>query len=200
MPWRLAALAPGHTRRKNGLIDEAADAALAAGTVNQARDEGFRHGMEVGFAKGLAVNKNNVQQHDQQLAALSAGLGNAVAAIDEIVAKELLELALEIARQVVRTHIELRHDAIVPVIEEALNSVIAMAKHPCLVMHPTDAEIVKAEMADEIRDHNCRIAPDERIERGGVRIEDASFELDATVPTRWARAVATLGLQDDWLV
>jgi hypothetical protein len=35
--------------------------------------------------------------------------------------------------------------------------------------------------------------------RGGMRIEDASFELDATVPTRWNRTVASLGFKDDWL-
>jgi flagellar assembly protein FliH len=200
LPWRLAALAPGRIQRKNGLIDEAAEAATASSAVNQARDEGFRHGLEVGFAKGLAVGESNAQQHDQQFGALAAGLQNAVAGIDETVANELLELALELARQVVRTHLEVRRDAIVPVIHEALNSVIAMARHPCLVMHPIDAEIVQREMADEIKAHNCRIAADERMARGGVRIDDASFELDATLPTRWARTLATLGLQDDWLV
>ena len=192
---------PGQcVKRKTGLIDEVAESAEADIAIKKARDEGFRHGLEVGFAQGLAVGEGNALRHNLQLNALSTGLENATAALDETVANELIELALELARQVVCTHIEVRRDAVVPVIREALNSVIAMARHPCLVLHPLDAELVKRDMADEIKAHHCRIAIDENMARGGVRIDDASFELDATLPTRWARTLATLGLQDDWLV
>jgi flagellar assembly protein FliH len=199
LPWHLGALDSQGIKRKTGLIDEGAETALVGTAVNQARDEGFRHGLEVGFAQGHAAGEAKAQQHKQQLSAISAGLESAVAALDDTVADALIELALELARQVVRTHIDDHRDAILPVMREALNSVISIAKHPRLVMHPDDAEIVKLEMAEELAAHNCRIAPDEHMVRGGVRIDDVNFELDATVPTRWRRTLVTLGLEDDWL-
>lgn len=195
LPWQLASLDPQRTLRKTGLVGEAAEMEQAGAAINRARDEGFRHGLKVGYAQGEA----KALRHNQQFSQILAGLENAVAALDETVAGHLIELALGLARQVVRTHIDTHHDVIVPVVREALNGVIAIAQYPRLVMHPDDAEIVKREMADELSAHNCRIAPDERMARSGVRIEDASFELDATLPTRWNRTLATLGLKDDWL-
>ncbi|MBL0125106.1 MAG: hypothetical protein IPP88_21185 [Betaproteobacteria bacterium] len=195
MPWQMAALDSKQIKRKNGLVDEGAGKDQASSAINKARDEGFRHGLEVGCARGEAT----ALRHNQQFSQIMSGMKSAVAALDETVAADLIELALALARQVVRTHIDTHADAVVPVVREALNSMIGIAQHPRLVMHPDDAEIVKLEMADELGTHNCRIAVDERIARGGVRIEDASFELDATLPTRWNRTLATLGLKDDWL-
>lgn len=200
LPWQLGALDPQRTRRKNGLVDAVAEREQAGAALNQARDEGFRHGLEVGFAQGRAAGEARTIHHNQQFAEILAGLKTAISSLDETVAADLVQLALELARQVVRTHLEVRADAILPVVQEAVNGIVAIAQHPRLVLHPDDAEIVKREMADELAAHNCRIAPDARMVRGGVRIDDASFELDATLPTRWNRTLATLGLKDDWLV
>jgi flagellar assembly protein FliH len=195
LPWQMGSLDAQRGKRKTGLVDEVAEMAQASAGINQARDEGFRHGLEVGYAKGHATALRQNQQFSQIL----AGLQGAVAALDETVAAELVELALGLARQVVCTHIDANQDAILPVVREALNGVIAIAQHPRLVMHPDDAEIVQRELATELGAHNCRVAPDARMARSGVRIEDASFEVDATLPTRWKRTLASLGLNDDWL-
>lgn len=199
LPWQLGSLDSQCIKRKNGLVDDIAETASAGSAVNQARDEGFRHGLDVGFAQGHAAGEAKAQKHNQQIGAIAAGLESAVAALDETVADALIDLALELARQVVRTHIDDHRDAILPVMREALNSVISIARHPRLILHPDDAEIVKSEMAEELVAHNCRIASDDQMVRGGVRIDDANFELDATVSTRWRRTLATLGLKDDWL-
>ncbi len=195
LPWQLASLDQQQLKRKTGLVDENADRLKAVAAINQARDEGFRHGLEVGTAQGEA----KARRHDKEFAQLLKGLETAVAALDEEIAADLIELALALARQVVRTHIDSHEDAIVPVVREALGSLVGIAKHPRLVLHPADAAIVKTELAELLAEHNCRIAPDERIARSGVRIEDASFEVDATLPSRWNRTLASLGLKDDWL-
>jgi len=199
LPWTLASLDPQHIKRKNGLVEEIAGQELSGSAVDQARDEGFRHGLEVGFGQGCAAIEVKKLHHNKQFDQILAGLQSAVAALDESVANDLMELALELARQVVRTHIVSKPDAILPVLREALNNVVAIAQHPRLVMHPEDAEIVKREMSDELAAYNCRISHDELMLRGGVRIDDDTFEVDATMPTRWARTIAKLGLKSDWL-
>ncbi len=199
LPWQLAALDPHCTKRKSGLMDTATETELAGAAVNRARDEGFRHGLEVGYTQGHAACEAKTLRHNQHLTTISAALESAVAALDETVANDLVQLALELARQVVRAHIDTHPETLVPVVREALNSVIAIAKHPRLVMHPDDAQMITREMAVELGVLNCSITPDDHVARGGVRIEDANFELDATLPTRWSRTLATLGLKDDWL-
>lgn len=199
VPWRLGALDSQVSRRKTGLIDEAAESEQADALVNQARDEGFRHGLEVGFSKGYAAGEACSMDRNQQFAKIFAGIEGAVAALDDSVADEIIKLAMELGRQMVGAHLDRHPDAILPVVREALNSIMDIAKQPRLMLHPDDAEIIKRDMADELVVHNCRIEADTRIERGGVRIEDASFELDSTLPTRWRRAMATLGIKDEWL-
>jgi flagellar assembly protein FliH len=199
MPWQMASLDTQHARRKTGLVDELSEKAIASAAIELARDEGYRRGLEAGFSQGHVVGEAKSTRHNQEFDEILSGLRNAVVALDKTIADELLGLALELARQVVRSHIASNPDAILPVIREALNSVISIAQHPRLVLHPDDAELVKREMVDELATHNCRIACDESIARGGLRIDDDSFEIDAELSTRWARTIATLGLKDDWL-
>ena len=172
--WHMAPFDAQGMPRKNGLADDAAEGPDAGTTAKRAHEEGFRHGLEV-------------------------GLERAVAGLDQSVADELVKLAVGLARSVIRHHIETCPDAIVPVVREALGGVASFVQHPRLVMHPDDAEIARHDLAEELAAHNCRIASDEQMLRGDVRIDDADFELDATLATRWNRALASLGLNDDWL-
>jgi len=195
----MAAFDTRNSTRRTGLVDEALEAARTAAALEAAREQGFREGLGQGFSQGHAAGHALAQQHNEQFARILGGLEGAVAALDETVAAEILALAVGLARQIVCTHIATNEEAILPVVREALHSVIAITQHPRLVMHPEDAEVVRRDMADELAAHHCRIAPDARMVKGGMRIEDGGFVLDASLPTRWKRTLATLGLGDDWL-
>ena len=197
--WHMAPFDAQGMPRKNGLADDAAEGPDAGTTAKRAHEEGFRHGLEVGLERGKVAGEANALQYNQQFSRIMAGLERAVAGLDQSVADELVKLAVGLARSVIRHHIETCPDAIVPVVREALGGVASFVQHPRLVMHPDDAEIARHDLAEELAAHNCRIASDEQMLRGDVRIDDADFELDATLATRWNRALASLGLNDDWL-
>ena len=196
-PWQIGAFdAPrtirGSAGRHGSLRDESTDE-----SVSRARDEGFRHGLEVGRKQGHAEGVDLAARRNQEFDAILSGLKQSVAGLDDAIAADLIQLALAVARQVMCAHIETNVEAIVPVVREALNSVVAIVVHPRLSMHPADAEIVGREMATELSANNCRVHPDVRMTRGDVRIDDAAFELDATRATRWQRTIAALGLRDE---
>lgn len=203
VPWQMGAFsAVGQetpAKRRNGLVDDVAEREQAGAAINHARDEGFRHGLQVGFSKGLATGEANAKDANQQCGLILAGLHDAMTALDETVAKDLVQLAMELARQMVATHVAKHPESIVSAVREAFNDIISIAQHPLLTLHPADADIIKRDMAEELAAHNCRIACDEQMARGGVRIDDANFELDASMQTRWKRTIATLGLENDWL-
>jgi flagellar assembly protein FliH len=205
-PWQMAALEGQSARRPaaragNGIGMAAAgtDAADCDPQLKEAREQGFRQGLAVGYQQGYDAGEAKAARQGERFRQIMHGFEAGVAALDETVARDLVQLALEVARQVVRHHVEVREDVLVPVLREALNSIAAIAEQPRLIMHPEDADVVKRELGEELADHRCRISPDASMAKGGVRIEDTRFELDASVATRWQRAVATIGLADGWL-
>ena len=201
--WQMGALnassQEASSRPRNGLVDDAAEREQADAAINSARDEGFRHGIQVGFAKGIAAGEANAKTANAQFDLIMAGLQDAITALDETVARDLVQLAMTLSKQIVTTHLTNNPDNIVPAVRKAFNEIIAIAQHPRLTLNPADAEIIRRDMAEELATHNCRIACDESMVRGGVRIDDANFELDASIETRWKRIVATLGIENDWL-
>ena len=215
LPWQLTALDGRRTVRGNGRPNSLngpnglngnggnggnggnARTETAEEAVNRARDEGFRHGLEVGQKQGQAAGEAISLGRNAELDEILGGMRRAVATLDDTIAAELIQLALAVARQVVCNHIEADSGAIVPVVREALHGVVAIVQHPRLAMHPADAEVIQREMAAELLAHNCRVHPDARMTRSSVRIEDAGYELDATLPTRWQRTIAALGLKDE---
>jgi flagellar assembly protein FliH len=191
-PWQIASL---DTVRNRGNTNPEGNEGAAGREVSKAREEGFQHGLEVGYSKAEAA----ARRHDQEFNNILAGIAASAKELDESVASEIIDLAVALARQVVRTHVTVNKEAILPVVRESLNSIVDMAQHPRLSMHPEDIDVVKRELSDELIEHCCRLAPDDQIARGGVRIEDATYELDATLATRWNRALASLGLKNEWL-
>lgn len=197
-PWQMSELGANHAHSHVGK-SASAPAGDASPESKLAREQGFKQGLAVGYQQGYAAGETKAARQSLRFNQIMDGFEGGIAALDESVARDLVQLALEVARQVVRTHIAAHEDAIVPVVREALNSIAAIAEQPRLVMHPDDADVVKRELGDELASHRCRIAGDASIARGGVRIEDSKFELDATVATRWQRAIETMGLSDGWL-
>ena len=62
-----------------------------------------------------------------------------------------------------------------------------------LRVHPQDAAMLEQALAGDSDTPRYRLIPDERITRGGCMAETALGSIDATLETRWKRAIAALG-------
>ena len=117
---------------------------------------------------------------------LARNLGERFDAELKSVSHQALELAIAMAEQVVRRHIELDRDALL----KALETVIYRAKRGTrftIVVHPDDAEYINARPEDLDRLNIERVESDQRIERGGCLVEADGQELDYTVSGRLDR-------------
>ena len=68
-----------------------------------------------------------------------------------------------------------------------------------LMLHPDDAEIVRAGIGHELDKSGWRIVEDAQLERGGCRVDTASNQIDAQIASRWQRLTASLNADVDWL-
>jgi flagellar assembly protein FliH len=157
---------------------------------------------KTGYAAGLAQGQAEAQRDAQRLRAadlqrLESLLGHLRGEFDGLagrLADTLLDLAVDIAGQVLRHEVQARRDAIVPVVREALALVEAARSHPTIRLAPVDFDVVRAALHADGHLQGCRLVADATVAPGGCRLESASAEVDATLQTRWRRVLQTIGV------
>lgn len=183
--------------REEGLL-AGREEGLAAGReegLAAGRDEGYKAGYQVGYGEGHEKSLAEWERIKQLMAALDVALEQ----FDVQLSQDMLDLALALAKQVMRSALKFRPDALLPVIREALASLPQPIQHPQLTLHPEDAALVRTLMEEELSHVRCRVVEDSHVERGGCRVKTDASEVDATLQGRWARALAALGRDDKWL-
>jgi flagellar assembly protein FliH len=160
--------------------------------LDRLRDEARQAGHKAGYADGQAAARAEAIR----LANAAASLEQALAEFDQQVADELLALATEVARQVVREEITARPDIIVKVVQEALAQL--PHQHATIFLHPDDASLVRSYAGDALAHAGHRVLEDSRLNRGDCLLESGSSQTDATLATRWRRVIETLGLASAW--
>ena len=184
--WELRPLAGG-TRI-------AGSAPLSARGTGAGREQS---GYELGRTQGYADVMRNAQQARasdlQRLESLLTGLEKRFEELSLQTSDCLLDLALDIAGQVLRHEIQTRRDVILPVVREALSLIVDAHAHPTVRLSPLDFELVRESLRADGQFHGCRFLADPAIQPGGCRVESPHAEIDATLATRWRRVVQTLG-------
>jgi flagellar assembly protein FliH len=153
----------------------------------QAHDEAYTLGFEQGRVEAERMHQ------------LTQSYSDAVSKIEGTIAEDLLSLALDIAKQVLREALVVKPELILPVVREALASLAEPRQNPVLFLNPADVELVTFRIGDVLAIDGWKVLADERIEAGGCRVDSANGEVNATLATRWQRTIATLGRDHAWL-
>jgi flagellar assembly protein FliH len=180
-------------------------------TAEQIKQDALRQeGYEQGFAKGRAQATLDTQRqmadftaHQGQAAAQNFGhiFSAAQAQLDEaeeVIAQGTLELACELARQVLRRELSVNPNALLPVMREALGLLLADNKSAVVHLNPLDKEVLEEVLTQEFAGLSLSLLANAALTRGGCLIESVGTVVDATVEKRWLRAVTNLGLNSLW--
>jgi flagellar assembly protein FliH len=168
-----------------------------------ARAEGYAEGREEGRAAGhaeaLEAGRQEVAFEVETLRAIAGTFSQAVTAADETIASDVLDLALHLARSMVRTAFTVRPELIIPIVREAIDYLPVLQQPAILALHPEDIEIVRAALSDELDKGGWRVVADPQVGRGGCKVDTASNQIDAQASARWARLAHALGKNVEWL-
>ena len=134
----------------------------------------------------------------QQWAALSAQFEEGLKAAQKSMAQDVLSLASEVARQVVRRELKADHSPLKPVIAEALNELAAVGRVTTVRLHPHDEESMGKALRHAFADASVQWVADSTLQPGECELESSGKIIDAGLPKRWKRALAPLGLDSPW--
>ena len=165
----------------------------------EAYDQGHAEGRGAGYEVGYREGNREGEVHAERLRQLADALQVESLRQDEAVAREVLELALNVAQQMLRTTIKAKPQSVLVVIREALQSLPTLSGHHKVVVHPDDAPIVREWLAREHGHLSWKVLEDSQMERGGFRFESAHSELDASLETRWREITSCLGTETTWM-
>lgn len=161
--------------------------------------EGYELGLKEGQKAGFDAGGKAAEVYAEQLKALALALDAGRLRQDERVAQEVLELALAISQQMLRTALRVKPALILEAIREALISLPALNGHHTVITHPDSAGVVRDWLAAEHGHLSWKVKEDAGMTCGSFRFESAYSELDGNLEIRWREIVDCLGADSQWM-
>jgi flagellar assembly protein FliH len=207
--WELASFDNGTVVAADGATTHAAadettnvplDRAEIERIYAQAREDGYQAGyqagLQLGKRDGHADGQAAAKEEAARIGKAANELDQALQEFDQQVADELLALAVEIARLVVRKEIAARPETILGIVNEALTYL--PHQHAAIHLNPEDASLVRSYLGDVLTHAGHRILEEPALKRGDCLLEAGGSQIDASTATRWRRVVESLGSNAPW--
>jgi flagellar assembly protein FliH len=159
----------------------------------QAWEEGFEAGRNMGVEAGqqqIATLIGEQRQRLDRFTSLCALQSAPLAELDDDVVQQMAVLASAIARQVVRRELNTQPEQIIFVVRETLALLPGTARNVRVFLHPEDAALVTARLAETQTERAWTLVEDPMLSRGGCRIQSENSSIDARVEARLAAAIA----------
>lgn len=168
----------------------------------RAADEGYREGQragyEAGYGEGIEQGRQQgdrmARERSERLRFLLDALAEPASEIDNATERELVELTLSLARQVIRRELHTQPGEVVGIVREALALLPLAARDVRVALHPEDVVLVRETLGEP--EGRWRLEEDPRVSRGGCLVSTPQSRIDATVEHRIALLAAEL-LGDD---
>ena len=186
------------TDRENAAPDAASAAEALAAQLRAARQSGYQDGYRDGLAGLEEFRQSFARQVVQRLDTLTAAYQHELDALQQRLAQGVAGAAEQVARQVVRAELATEPGFVAAIAQEAIDTLLASARHITLRVHPDDHALVAAGVGEALAARGARLVADPALARGGCAVDADIGVIDATLQTRWARAVAGLGRVSDW--
>ncbi|MEO8856857.1 MAG: FliH/SctL family protein [Burkholderiaceae bacterium] len=174
------------------------------------RQQAHAHGFAEGYAQGQAraaidadhriaeFERNQGQAAADRFSALMQSTQEQLDQSAQVMAEGVLALACEIARKVLRQELSVNPNLLQPVVREALGLLSADNKSAVVRLNPLDADVLADALKPEFATLALTLVADPAVRPGGCMVTSAGTVVDASVETRWRRAVASLGMNVDW--
>ena len=222
-PWRFAAvdgsdaLLPKPSAVAATVVDPEAEAAALAleaakevarqQQYQQERDDAYAHGVDKGREDAAMEWQQRMddyiagagQEMAQRLDAVVQTLGASLEGMRQHMAQDVLQLASDLARQVVRQELRTNTTVLQPVVTEALDMLIADGRPATVRLNPADHAAVSAALRENFTDTPVQWLADAQVPEGGCLVESGGTVVDGTLEKRWQRAIISLGLESAWV-
>jgi flagellar assembly protein FliH len=154
--------------------------------------EAYKEAFDQGLAEGREAGRGEVRAQVERLAGMFYDLAKPFEVLDAEVERELLTLAMALARQIVRRELKTDPTQIIGIIRDAIAALPVAAREVRVHLHPEDAAVVRQNLAPTESERAWAIIEDPVMARGGCQITTATSRIDARLETRLAVILSEL--------
>jgi len=170
--------------------------------LQKAYADGFAHGHDAGSHETRealeAPLRLAMEDTAQRMAQLLHETRDQLTRSEDMIARQLLELACDLARQVVRRELHHSADALRAVISEAVAQLVEDGLPATVRLHPDDLSRLQLHLQGKAGSGLPEWVADPAVSPGGCIVNSPSTTIDASIEKRWARAIGNLGLENPW--
>lgn len=159
----------------------------------EGHQQGFKKGVEQGQKEGYESGAQRTQTEINRLTELATASAGAISHLHEEIGQALLALAVDVAQHVLQTELKQYPEQLIPLIKEVLADNEQSTQPITLLLHPDDIALVEKHLAEDLEHYAWRLKADDSIQAGGLKVQSALGHIDATLETRWRRAIARFG-------
>ena len=153
-----------------------------------AREEGFQQGRR----EGLEAGKKDIKARVHELESLMQTLTKPLEQLDREVEQELVQLALAVARQLIRRELKTDPGQVLAVVREAMAVLPSAARNVRLHLHPEDALLVREILSLGDHERGWTIVEDPILTRGGCKVSSDTSQIDASIERRLHSVIASV--------
>ena len=166
--------------------------------LQAARQAGYHDGYRDGLVALDGFKQSYAQQVTAQMAQVTQAYRRQLDALEQVLGGQVAEVAIALARQVVRGEVAQRPELIAQVAQEALAATLVSAQQIAVHLHPEDLALVQAHAGEAMAERGARLVADASLTRGGCIVDSEVGVVDASVEARWQRASAAMGRPSDY--
>jgi flagellar assembly protein FliH len=165
--------------------------ATVAGLVDL-QAEAHKEAFEQGLAEGREAGRAEVRAQVERLSGMFYDLAKPFEVMDAEVERELLTLAMALARQIVRRELKTDPTQIIGIIREAIAALPVAAREVRVHLHPEDAAVVREHLAPTERERAWAMVEDPVMARGGCQVSTNTSRIDMRLETRLGAILSEL--------
>jgi len=156
------------------------------------QEEAYKEAFDQGLAEGRKAGQIEVRAQVDKLAGMFHDLAKPFEVLDAEVERELLTLAMALARQIVRRELKTDPTQIIGIVRDAIAALPVAARDVRVHLHPEDAAVVREHLAPTESERAWSLVEDPVMARGGCQITTTTSRIDARLETRLTAILSEL--------
>jgi flagellar assembly protein FliH len=154
--------------------------------------EAYKEAFAQGLSEGREAGRAEVRAQVEKLSGMFHDLARPLEELDAEVERELLTLAMALARQIVRRELKTDPTQIIGIIRDAIAALPVASREVRVHLHPEDAIVVRENLSPTQHEPAWSIVEDPVMARGGCQITTVNSRIDARLETRLSTILSEL--------